>query len=151
MVWIEASASHEEVIRATRADILDVLMNIMVCGPLFPGVDGIEDLGEDTYRWRIQERRTLGTSFAGNYVARYTRSEDQVAWTTLEGNMKTRGSWRLSGPDHRVRVRAESTTELDAPVPRFLKAPAQLFAVKETRDGLKAQLQGIKAKLEAAG
>ena len=150
MVWIEASASHEVVIRAEKAAILELLQNIPVCGPMFPGVDRIEDLGDNRYRWLIKERRTLGTSFVGNYVAEYTHTTDAVSWKTIEGNMKTTGRWRLSGPDLAVRVRAEATTELDAPVPRFLKTPAQLFAVKETRDGLKAQLEGIKAAVEAS-
>lgn len=149
MVWIEASASYEALVHAPRADIFALLWNIPECGPLFPGVDRIEDLGEHRYRWVIKERRTLGTSFIGDYVAQYSaRDGEEVAWNTTEGNMRTRGAWRLHGPDGRVLVRVHATTSLDAPVPRFLKAPAQLFATKETRDGLKAQLQGVKAKVE---
>ena len=150
MVWIEARASHEGTIRAKREDVLALLADVPVSGPMFPGVDRIEDVGNDRYRWVIKERRTLGTTFVGNYVAEYTRTDDGVAWKTIEGNMKTHGTWRLAGSDGYVRVSVQATTELDAPVPRFLKAPAQLFAVKETRDGLKAQLEGIKAALERA-
>lgn len=150
MVWIEASASHEVVIYADRAAIMELLKDIPVCGPMFPGVDRIESLGDNRYRWLIKERRTLGTSFVGQYIAEYTHLPDAVSWKTVEGNMKTTGRWVLSGPDRAVRVRAEATTELDAPVPRFLKAPAQLFAVKETRDGLKTQLEGIKAAAETS-
>lgn len=150
MVWIEATATHQVTIEAPRSRVLEVLRDVSRSGPFFPGVDRIEDLGEGRYRWIIKERRTLGTSFTGNYVAEYTVVGDQeVRWTTVEGNMKTRGAWRLSGPDNHVVVAGEVTTELDAPVPRFMKAPAQLFAVKESRDGLKAQLEGIKAEIES--
>lgn len=151
MVWIQASASYQGLIRVPCADILDLLWDVSASGPLFPGVDRIESLGDARYRWVIKERRTLGVSFIGNYVAEYERTADAVIWTTVEGNMKTRGRWRVHGPDREARVHVEATTELDAPVPRFLKAPAQLFATKETRDGLKAQFEGLRATLERGG
>ncbi len=150
MVWIQASASYQGVIRAPCAAILDLLRDVSASGPLFPGVDRIEDLGDGRYRWVIKERRTLGISFIGNYVAAYERTADAVTWKTIEGNMKTRGRWSVRGPDREARVHVETTTELDAPVPRFLKAPAQLFAIKETRDGLKAQFEGLRSTLERA-
>ncbi|MEL7372717.1 MAG: hypothetical protein AAFN74_27580 [Myxococcota bacterium] len=150
MVWIEAAASHQAIVHGPREEIIALIRNVSMSGPMFPGVDRIEDLGENRYRWRIKERRTLGTSFTGNYVAEYTDTDDGVSWKTIEGNMKTRGRWRASGRDGHVLVHVEAATELDAPVPRFLKAPAQLFATKETRDGLKAQLTGMKKFIEAA-
>ena len=117
----------------------------------FSGVDRIEPLDDDRYRWVIKERRTLGISFIGNYVAKYrVENGTDVVWETLEGNMKTRGVWKTRGPDGRVHVEVTSTTELDAPVPRLMRKPAELFAVKETRDGLKAQFAGIKTTLERA-
>ncbi|MEM7677886.1 MAG: hypothetical protein AAF449_17960 [Myxococcota bacterium] len=150
MVWIEATAGHQSVIHGTRDEIIALVRNVPVSGPMFPGVAGIDDLGESRYRWRLKERRTLGTSFSGSYVAEYTDSDDGVSWKTVEGNMTTRGRWRVSGRDGQVLVHVEATTELDAPVPRVLKTPAQLFAVKETRDGLKTQVKGVKAFIEAA-
>ena len=150
MVWIEAAASYETYIRATRDDVATLIQNIAVIGPMFPGVDRIEDLGDGRYRWLIKERRTLGISFVGNYVSEYrVEGNSEVSWTTIEGNMKTRGAWRMSGPDGHVLVRVEAINDVDAPVPRFLKKPAQLFAIKETRDGIKAQLDNIKAALES--
>ncbi len=148
MVWIEASAEYETTIRAARTDIIAYIRNIPVSGLLFPGIDRIEPLGDERYRFVIKERRTLGISFIGNYIAQYETTDDQVAWRTVEGNMKTTGAWRLSGPDRSVVVRVESTTELEVPLPRLLKTPATMFAAKETKDGIRAQLDGIKAAVE---
>lgn len=145
MVWIEATARASLLIRAPRDAVRALILDVCKSGPFFPGVDRIEDLGSGRYRWRLAERRTLGSRFTGLYVAEYREEgSDAVAWQTVEGNIKVRGRWRLGGVDGALQVSVECTTELDAPVPRILKAPATLFAEKEARDGLTLQLERLR-------
>lgn len=149
MVWIEATAERAVTIRAPRGKVLSFMERVETSGPLFPGVRRVEVLGEGRFRWLLEERRTLGTSFTGDYVARYTtRSDREITWDTESGNMKTRGSWRLEGADGAVRLVARVTTTLDAPVPRILKRPAELFAERETGSGLEVQLERVKSAIE---
>lgn len=148
MVWIEAKARVSLPVRATRDAIRALILDVPKSGPFFPGVNRIEDLGSGRYRWTLVERRTLGSRFTGLYVAEYREEgPDAVAWETVEGNIKVKGRWHIGGSDGFVQVTVECTTELDAPVPRILKAPAVLFAEKEARDGLKLQLERMKAHL----
>jgi len=148
VVWIEAKARVSLPVRATRDAIRALILDVPKSGPFFPGVNRIEDLGSGRYRWTLVERRTLGSRFTGLYVAEYREEgPDAVAWETVEGNIKVRGRWHIGGSDGFVQVTVECTTELDAPVPRILKAPAVLFAEKEARDGLKLQLERMKTHL----
>lgn len=150
MVWIEAKARASLPMRASRDAVRALILDVCTSGPYFPGVDRIEELGSGRYQWRLAERRTLGSRFTGLYVAEYREEgPDAVSWQTVEGNIKVRGRWHLGGPDGLLQVSVEVTTELDAPVPRLLKAPAQLFAEKEARDGLARQLEGIRRHLGA--
>lgn len=133
--------------RADKEAVLSFLMDVPASGPLFPGVDAIEPLGEDRYKWLLAERRTLNSSFRGEYTTKYTRTSDEVRWETLEGNVQIKGVWRVSGPDGAVRVTVKVTNGLDAPVPRILKKPASLFAEMEAKNGLDKQLEKIEARL----
>ena len=148
MVWIETHAERSLVIAADKSAIRALIVDVPTSGPFFPGVDRIDDLGDHTYGWWLTERRTLGTSFRGEYVTQYdVAGEGDVTWRTLRGNLEVTGRWSLSGPDGSVRVTVAVTTKRDAPVPRVLKKPAILFAEKEARDGLAKQLERVKDHL----
>lgn len=149
VVWIEASARVELTVYGTKTEVRTLINDVPQSGRWFPGVDRIDDQGNRTYHWQLAERRTLGTSFRGDYISQYRDDGDDIVWETRSGNMKTRGRWHIEGPDGRLRVSVSVTTELDAPVPRILKKPATLFAEKETRDGLKQQLARLKEAAEA--
>lgn len=133
--------------RVAKTALLDLLMDVSVSGPLFPGVDTIEPLGDDRYQWRLTARKTLNSTFRGEYIAKYTRSGDEVHWETTEGNVKIKGVWRASGPDGAVRLTVNVTNGLDAPVPRIMKKPAALFAEMEAKNGLDKQLERLEAHL----
>lgn len=147
VVWIETTVERERTMRADKAAVLDLIMDVPTSGRFFPGVDGIEPAGEDRYKWLLTERRTLNSSFRGEYVAQYTRSGDEVRWESVEGNMSVKGVWRVTGPDGAVRVHVRVTSSLDAPVPRILKKPASLFAEMESKNGLDKQLAKIDGHL----
>lgn len=151
MVWIQSTVERTTTVRATKAAILDVVMDVPRSGRWFPGIDAIRPEGDDVFDWTLATRRTLGTSFTGQYRTKYTRHGDEAAsWESLGGNMSVKGRWQLSGIDGHVFVRLTVTTELDAPVPKILKKPAELFARKEAGDGLAEQLKRLKTEMERA-
>lgn len=143
MVWIETTVERTRTIPAETEKVLSLIMDVPTSGPFFPGVDQIVPLGDDTYRWELTERRTLGSSFRGVYTAQYQRSGSDIRWQTIEGNIKVKGQWSVTGPNGAARVTVRVTTELDAPVPRILKKPAVVFAEMEAKNGLGKQLDKL--------
>lgn len=149
MVWIESTVERSRTMRASKEAVLALIWDVPTSGPYFPGVDGIEPLGDDLYKWLLTERRTLNATFRGEYTAKYTRSGDQIHWETTEGNVQIKGVWTVSGPDGAVKVTVKVTNGLDAPVPRILKKPAGLFAELEAKNGLEKQLEKIDAHVKS--
>ncbi len=148
---IQASAERSRTVRADKESVLALLLDVSTSGPFFPGVDGIEDPGDGQFRWTLATRRTLGSSFTGRYIAKYERTGDEVHWSTVEGNMKVKGRWKVSGPEGMLKLSVAVTSELDAPVPKILKRPAVLFAEMESKSGLDKQLEKIDLHLSRAG
>lgn len=149
MVWIQFEVEGSLLVRSKRAEVFELIRDVPRSGKFFPGVERIEDLGDRRFRWVLAERRALGSSFKGEYINAYAdNGTDEMSWQPVSGNMKTRGCWRISGPDDAVRVSLVITTELDAPVPRLLKKPAELFGEHETGTGLHKQLETLKRTLE---
>lgn len=149
MVWIEAVGSAEIFVHAAPDEAHRLILDVPKSGTFFPRVATVEDRGDGVYRFRLEPRRTLGSEFTADYITRYyPESPRVVRWETVEGNLRVRGRWLITETAGGVRLRVEVTTGLEAPVPRFLKKPATLFAQRETRQGLDAQLARFKAELE---
>jgi uncharacterized membrane protein len=148
VVWISVNGEASISIRAAKEKVLALIRDVPVCGVLFPGVDAIADRGERRYQYTLATRQTLGSSFTGHYLAQYEEQGDRISWRTLEGNLKSSGTWHVGGVDGAVQLRLTVSTELEAPVPRILKKPAEIFAERETSQGIEKQLREIKKRLE---
>lgn len=149
MVWLEVDGAAEIFVRCEMADARRAILDVPRSGAFFPRVSWIEDRGNGLYRWRLEPRRTLGAEFVGDYVTRYhSDAEDVVRWETVEGNLQVKGRWLLKPVPGGVQVQVKVRTQLEAPVPSFLKTPAMLFARRETHQGLTLQLSRLKQALE---
>jgi carbon monoxide dehydrogenase subunit G len=152
MVWVTARARETIRVNAPVAKVFALLVDVPCSGKMFPGIERIEDQGSGRYLWILVERRTLGKSFFGRYTTQHENNgKDEVRWRTIDGNVKTSGTWTLRGSDGAVDVTVDVESTVDAPVPSILKRPAELFAIHETTSGVSKQLAGIKAAVEARG
>ena len=150
MVWIETQAVASVTVRAELSDVMALLADVPTMGSYAPGVVSIEEVGPREYRWKMLERKGVGASFTPDYVCKYRDGGPQeICFETISGNVKNRGAWRVSSAGNgKLRLSIEVTTGLDAPVPRLMKKPAELFARREAQSNLERQLAGIKARLE---
>jgi uncharacterized membrane protein len=149
MVMLEATAERSLRIRAPIDQVLAAVLQVEVTGLFWPGVRAITPLGDATYRWELEPRRTLGIEFTAQYTSRYENNgRDQVTFDTVSGNVKSRGRWRLAASGAHTETVLQITSEVEVPVPRLLKKPAELFARKEVQEGIDAQLQALRKHLE---
>lgn len=150
MVMLEANGEKTIHIRTSRQSVFDLVRDVQAVGKYWPGVDGIEDLGDGKFRWTLATRKTLGTSFTPQYINQYNdNGKDEVFFETVEGNVKSSGSWRIADHGSSVSLSLRVTSEVDVPIPRLLKKPATLFASREVTQGIQQQLHKIKRQLEA--
>ena len=150
MLKLEVSAHRERFIHADLAACEALILDVERSGPLWPGVLGVERLGPDTFRWRLEPRRTLGTVFRPEYVSRYTATgPGAIDFDTVDGNVETQGSWRLTVQGRGLLVGLRVNSRVEVPLPGFLRRPASLFARREVASGIDAQLARIKSILES--
>jgi carbon monoxide dehydrogenase subunit G len=149
MVQVTVRAKKSISIRASKSAVFELLKDVCRSGKMFPGVRSIEDKGEGKFLWVLEERKTLGKTFDGRYTTQHDNNgTDEVRWKTIDGNVKTGGVWRVGGTDNAVQLSVESEVTVDAPVPGFLKKPAELFAEHEQAGGIEKQLENIKRAVE---
>lgn len=149
MVLLQVTGQRAVTVRAPKEKVFALVKDVQKTGKFFPGIDDIKKLADDKFEWFIAERKSVGITFRGHYITQYQFDEPhEVRFETVEGNMKTRGVWRLSGPDGSVRVHLEVHNEIEVPVPRLAKKIATAFANHEVSNGIEKQLNNFKASLE---
>lgn len=149
MVWVTVRAKKSTFIRASKASVFELLVDVCRSGKMFPGIRSIEDQGDGKYLWVLEDRKTLGKTFSGRYTTLHENNgQDEVRYKTLDGNIKVGGVWRIGGSDGAVDLSLESEVTVDAPVPSILKKPAEIFAEREQSGGIEKQLENIKRAVE---
>jgi carbon monoxide dehydrogenase subunit G len=149
MVMIETRAEASVTVEASPERAFALVRDVPAAGAFIPGVVRIEPVGDDTYRWQLQPRRGVGTTFTPDYVCRYTdNGRDEVSFQTVEGNVNVRGTWRVTPSGAGARITLSVHSEVDVPVPRLMKKPASLFASRDAQSSVERQLAGIKRRLD---
>lgn len=153
MVWVTATATEWITIAAPIADVFAAILDVASLSSAIPGCEKVEPAGDRTFRLVLRERRALGWVHRPDYTVRYTdNGVDQIAFEPVGGNFESRGRWYLTETSSGlVRVSHSVTGMLEAGLPRFLKRPATLFANKDLRSAVRAQLRALRVGLEVAG
>ncbi len=155
MVWIRTTTARETTIRTTREELRALLTDVTGCGRLMPGVEELEQVGDDLYHYRLAEVANGVVRFRPDYVARYDHSDpDAITWEPHgEHNFRSWGTFHvLDGPSpEEVVLRIDMRSEADVDVARVVVVLIEPFAQKETNEVTTGFLAAIKERLEAAG
>jgi carbon monoxide dehydrogenase subunit G len=149
MIRIEVDTQTSIAIAAPAATVFAFVRDVRRAATYFPGIDKTEALGDGLYRYKLTERRTLGKTFAGEYIARYVENGHTIVWSTTEGNMRSDGVWKVEGNDEQARLLVQMQTSFDESLPALLKRPISLFVRVECQKCLETQLASIKKVVEA--
>jgi len=150
MIRIHVETKKHAIVNTTRRAAFEFLRQVEAMALLMPDVERTQTLSGDRFSCVLKRQSSLGISFQGNYVCEYKdNGKDEVSWTTPEGNMKSIGTWQISGRDGAVNLALEIATEVDLPLPRFLRFPTLRYAELQASRGVDLQLATIRARLEA--
>ncbi len=91
----------------------------------FPTLQGIDDLGQGVFRWRLGAIKVPGFSFDAGYTAQYLFDEaaGTVTWASVPGagNVQEEGSWHVTTAGSRTHLVFHSTLTVQLSVPRLVE------------------------------
>lgn len=91
----------------------------------FPNVEALIGLGDNTFRWEMEEVRSGGYSIKTIYACQYVADSEAktIVWTPIkgEGNGMVSGKWELTEADTGTHISFTTEAELTLPFPRLLK------------------------------
>jgi hypothetical protein len=147
MVWIRAASKRSVNIRTDRERLRALLLDVVGCGLLMPGVEVLEKVGDGLYHYRLAEVSNGAVALTPDYVARFdTGDPDTITWEPHgEHNFRSWGTFRIT--DGRmpgeltleIDTRSESQVEV-APIVIVLIEP---FAQKESDEVTEGFLAAI--------
>ncbi len=154
MVDLNVTLQRTLEVKWSRDDAYALVADVPRSAAHFPGLRGLDDLGDGVYRWRLESFKVGKFGFDVGYAARYVGDPEAgtVVWTTQPGSGNTRadGQWTVTATaDGGARLVFDNTIHVSVPLPRLMaklgkKALAEmshrqvdsyLRAIAKTMDG----------------
>ncbi len=116
---------YEFEVKASAADVFDVLADVPTSASHFPKVDKLVDLGGGAYRWEMAKiglaQINLQTIYASKYVS--NKAKGTVVWTPIkgEGNALVSGNWKITDKKKSTLIVLQINGELTIPLPGLMK------------------------------
>ena len=122
---VNIDLGYEFEVKASAADVFDVLSDVPTSASYFPKVDKLVALGDGAYRWEMAKigiaQIKLQTIYASKYVS--NKAKGTVAWTPIkgEGNALVSGSWKITGKKNSTHIMLQINGDLTLPLPGLMK------------------------------
>ncbi len=99
-VNVHIDLGYEFSVKASAADVFDLLSDVPASASFFPKVHQLVDLGGNSYRWEMEKIGLAQVNLQTIYASKYTsnKAKGTVVWTPVkgEGNALVSGSWKIS-------------------------------------------------------
>ena len=136
MAWIRSASKRIITIRTSREQLHALLLDVVNCGRLMPGVDELEKVGDDLYHYRLAPVSNGAVTFTPDYVARFDTSDpDAITWEPHgQHNFRTWGTFRVAdGPvPGELTLQIDTRSEASVPVASVVVILIEPFAKKES-------------------
>lgn len=122
---VNIDIGYEFEVKASAADVFDVLSDVPPAASFFPKVDKLVDLGDGAYRWEVAKTGTsqinLQTIYASKYVS--NKASGTVEWTPIkgEGNALVSGNWKITDNKKSTLIVLQINGDLTIPLPGLMK------------------------------
>jgi ribosome-associated toxin RatA of RatAB toxin-antitoxin module len=106
-----------------------LLKNVKNTVALFPKLEQALALGDDTWRWELEEIQAMGFSHQVKYTVAYSNNGSNcISWKPVvgEGNAQVSGKWLISPTnEHMCQIDFETSGDFEMDVPPILKSMAE--------------------------
>jgi carbon monoxide dehydrogenase subunit G len=124
-ITVSIDLAYEFAVKATFAEVFDVLSDVPTSASHFPKLDQLVDLGGGAYRWEMAKIGIASASLQTVYASKYVsdRAKGSVVWTPVvgEGNALVSGSWKIKDNKKSTHLTLEIQGELSLPLPGLMK------------------------------
>ena len=153
MVWIRSASKRSITIRTDRERLRALLLDIVGCGRLMPGVETLEQIGENLYHYRLAKVSNGAVNFTADYVNRFDTSDpDAITWEPDgEHNFRSWGTFQISdGPaPGELNLEIDTRAEASLDVARVVVILIEPFAKRESDQVTKGFLEAIRRAAES--
>lgn len=124
-VTVHIDLGYEFGVKATAADVFDLLSDVPTSASYFPKVHQLVDLGSNSYRWEMEKIGLAQVNLQTIYASKYTsnKAKGSIVWTPVkgEGNALVSGSWKLTDKKKSTQLVLKIEGDLTLPLPGLMK------------------------------
>jgi carbon monoxide dehydrogenase subunit G len=124
-VTVNIDLDYEFEVRATAAEVFDVLSDVPASVSHFPKVDKLTGLGDGVYKWEMEKVGTAQVSIQTVYASKYVsdKASGTVAWTPVAGigNALVGGQWKIRDHQTSTGIELEMDGQITLPLPGLMK------------------------------
>lgn len=151
---VDVGTEKSFTVDASPDKVFALLSDVPASVAHFPYVDKLEDLGNNTYQWNMEEISAAGFSHQVVYACEYHSDADAktVIWKPVRGvgNAEMSGSWTIEADGSGSKVTFATTGTLkELPVPKLMKSMAKGLIATEFAKPIDKYHARLKSSLES--
>ncbi len=124
-VKVTIDVNRKLIVNADIDTVFSLVSDVPAAVSHFPNVQELIDLGDNRFRWEMEEVSSGGYAVKTIYACQYVADKDAktVVWTPIkgEGNGIVSGRCELTEGEDGTHILFTTNAELTIPVPRLLK------------------------------
>lgn len=150
MAKVSVSSTQSFSVGADIGTVFALLSDVPASAAHFEGLENLEDKGDNTFCWNMEEIGAVGITHQVVYTSKYVSDEaaGTIEWIPVAGgNSEIAGSWKLSDNGSGTDLVFTTSGELEIPVPRLMVKMAKGVVQGQFDDQLDTYLGNLKAAL----
>eukprot|EP00761_Pharyngomonas_kirbyi_P011992 gb/GECH01012019.1/.p1 GENE.gb/GECH01012019.1/~~gb/GECH01012019.1/.p1 ORF type:complete len:475 (+),score=122.66 gb/GECH01012019.1/:1-1425(+) len=136
------------------SQVLDLLTNVPKVSQCYPGIQKLETLGNNTYRWIMEDKKVGTTHMQANFINKYKKQGNTLSWesvTDRSTNTSCSGKIVVNSQGNNCTVGAKVNLNVDISLSSLLVPFAQAMGNREISNTWLTYLNSIKQTVEGDG
>lgn len=128
-ITVKIDLGYEFNVKASAAEVFEVLSDVPTSVGYFPKVEALTDLGDGVYQWEMEKvgsaQINIQTIYASKYTSKFdaTKGKGSVKWAPVKGvgNALVGGHWTINGKSKSTAIELAIEGEIEVPLPGLMK------------------------------
>jgi carbon monoxide dehydrogenase subunit G len=122
---VHIDLGYEFDVKASAADVFEVLSDVPTSVSHFPKVENLVDLGDGVYKWEMEKVGTAQVNIQTVYASKYKsdKAKGTVVWTPVQGvgNALVGGHWKIKDNKKSTGLQLKIDGDITLPLPGLMK------------------------------
>jgi carbon monoxide dehydrogenase subunit G len=124
-ITVKINLGYEFNVKATAAEVFEVLSDVPTSVSHFPKVEKLTDMGDGVYQWEMEKVGTAQVNIQTVYASKYVsdKAKGTVKWSPVPGvgNALVGGQWTIVSNKKTAVVTLSIQGEIEVPLPGLMK------------------------------